>query len=153
MAIGEGGICGDNNSSEVRCEEVTYTATGAGTYTGSVSVPAGSTLLDIQVQSPALWDSGTSALMDVGDAADANGFYTAIDLKATDLLVDEVIRFGSTGGKEGVYIVTLTGELNSYSANARTITGVIVATGTGSAGRTRMLVLYVTPTATTATKA
>ena len=149
----DGGICGDNNSSVVRCAEVTFTATGAGTYTGSVSVPAGSTLLDIQVQSPALWDSAVSALMNVGDTGDADGFYAAIDLKATDLLVDEVIRFGSTGGKEGAYIVTATGELNSYSATARTITGVIVATGAGSAGRTRMLVLYVTPTSNAATKA
>lgn len=155
MGIGEGGICGDNNSTEIRCAEVLFTeTTGAGTYTGTISLPAGSTLIDIQVQSTALWDTATSATMIVGDSDDDNGFYDAIDLKATDLIVNEVIRFGSTGGKEGAYIVTATGELNSYSASSRNIIGVITTVGaTGSAGRTRMLVLYVTPTSTAATKA
>lgn len=155
MGIGESGICGDNNSSEVRCDEVTFTETaGAGTYTGIVSIPAGSTLIDIQVQSTALWAAATSATMIVGDGDDDNGFYTGIDLKATDLLVAEVIRFGSTGGKEGAYIVNATGELNSYSATARSIIGTIATVGaTGTTGRTRMLVLYVTPVATAATKA
>lgn len=136
-------------------EEVTFTeTTGAGVYTGSVFVPAGATLIDIQVQSTTLWNTTTSATMIVGDGADPNGFYDAIDLKATDLLVDEVIRFGSTGGKEGAYIVVATGELNSYSATARTITGSITTVGAaGSAGRTRMLVIYALPTVTTATKA
>jgi len=134
--------------------EVTFTEkTGAGVYTGSVVLPTGSTLIDVQVQSTALWDTATSATMKVGDAADDDGFYTGIDLKATDLIVGEVIRFESPGGKQGAYIVTATGELNSYSANARTISGVITTVGaTGSAGRTRMLVIYVTPIATVATK-
>jgi len=149
-----GGIYGDNNASETRCAEVTFTeTTGAGTYTGSVTIPAGSTLIDIQVQSTALWDTHTSATMIVGDADDPNGFYDAIDLKATDLEIDEIIRFGSTGGKEGAFINTTTGELNSYDAAARVISGVVTTVGaTGSAGRTRMLVIYVTPVASAATK-
>ena len=66
-----GGICGDNNSTEIRCAEVLFTeTTGAGTYTGTISLPAGSTLIDIQVQSTALWDTATSATMIVGDADD-----------------------------------------------------------------------------------
>lgn len=153
-SVSNSGIAGVNFDSTIRCAEVTFTeSTGAGTYTGSVTIPAGSTLIDIQVQSTALWDTATSATMIVGDADDDNGFYDAIDLKATDLVVDEIIRFSSTGGKEGAYIVTLTGELNSYDAAARVITGKITTVGsTGSAGRTRMLVLYVTPVATVSVK-
>ena len=134
--------------------EVTFTEkTGAGVYTGRIVLPAGSTLIDIQVQSTALWDTFTSATMKVGDVADDDGFYIGIDLKATDLEVGEVIRFESPGGKQGAYIVTATGELNSYSASARTISGIITTVGaTGSAGRTRMLVIYVTPIAVAATK-
>jgi len=138
---------------QIKVAECTFTEDGAGTYTGTITMPAGSTLIDIQVQNTALWDAATSAVMDVGDGDDADGFYAAIDLKATDLLVAEVIRFGSTGGKEGAYIVNATGELNSYSATARNIIGVITSVGAGTAGRTRMLVIYCTPTATAATKA
>lgn len=139
---------------QIKVAEATFTEAGAGTYTGTIAVPAGSTLIDIQVQSTALWTNGTSATMVVGDGDDPNGFYDAIDLKATDLLVAEVIRFGSTGGKEGAYIVTATGELNSYSASARNIIGVVTAgVGAEATGVTRMLVIYATPTAVAATKA
>src|SRR5919197_4197218 len=102
--------------------EVTFTeTTGAGTYTGSVTVPAGSTILDIQVQSTALWTAATSATLKVGDGSDDDGRYTGVNLKATDLIVGEVIRFASTGGKEGAYLVTASGLLSaSYSASART---------------------------------
>ncbi len=135
-------------------KEVTFTeTTNAGIYTGSVTIPAGSTLIDIQVQSTALWDTVTSATMKVGDVTDADGFYIGIDLKATDLIVAEVIRFGSTGGKEGAYIVTATGELNSYSASERKIIGVVTTVGaTGNAGRTRMLVMWINPIPTVAKK-
>lgn len=140
----------------VVAEEVTFTeTTGAGTYTGSVTVPAGATILDIQVQSTAVWTATTTALMDVGDVADPDGWYTQINLKATDLLVGEVIRFGGTGGKEGAYVVNATGLLStSYAGTARVVTGKVVTVGAaGSAGRTRMLVLYILPVATAATKA
>jgi hypothetical protein len=142
----------------VIAQEVTFTETaGAGTYTGSVTVPGGATILDIQVQSPAVWDTSTSATMKVGDGSDDDGWYTGINLKATDLLVGEVIRFASTGGKEGAYVSTSTGLLSaSYSASARTISGIITTVGTtGSAGRTRMLVVWANPVSgsTAATKA
>lgn len=134
-------------------EEVSFTeTTGAGTYTGSVTVPAGATILDIQVRSTALWTATSSAAMDVGDATDPDGWYAAIDLKATDLLVGEVIRFSSPGGKEGVYLVTATGLLSAaYSASARVISGIVTTVGAaGNAGRTRMLVVYVLPASVTA---
>jgi hypothetical protein len=125
--------------------EVTFTeTTGAGTYTGSVTVPAGATILDIQVQSTALWTAATSATLKVGDGTDDDGWYTGVNLKATDLLVGEVIRFSSTGGKEGVYLVTSTGLLSaSYCASDTVVSGIVTTVGTtGSAGRTRLIVIY-----------
>lgn len=135
------------NGSPIRSAEVVFTESAEGTHTGSVTIPAGATIIDIQVQSTVLWAAATSAVMKVGDAADDDGFYTGINLKATDLLVAEVIRFASTGGKEGAYIVTATGELNSYSASSRVITGVVTQTGAGTAGRTRMTVIWSQPAA------
>lgn len=133
--------------SVVKAVEVTFTeTTGAGTYTGSVTVPAGSTIEDIKIRSTALWTATTSALMDVGDVADPNGWFAGIDLKATDLLVGEEINFVQTGGKEGAYLSLATGLRSAaYSAAARVISGIIVTVGAaGNAGRTRMMVLYTT---------
>jgi hypothetical protein len=141
------------NAAPVLSQEATYVETGAGQYTGSVTVPAGSTILDIEIRSTNLWGAATSALMDVGDVATPAGWYSQINLKATDLLVGEVIRFGSTGGKEGTYLVTATGAQNaSYNAGPVVISGVITSVGAGTTGRTRMLVTYTTPTPVVATK-
>jgi hypothetical protein len=74
--------------------EVTFTETaGAGVWTGSVAVPAGATIHDIIVNGVALWTSQTSATLKVGDAADDDGYYTAVDLKATDILAGESLSF------------------------------------------------------------
>jgi hypothetical protein len=132
-------------------EEVTFTETsGAGVWTGSVTVPAGATLLDIIVNGVALWNSQTSAAMIVGDATDPNGYYDAIDLKATDLLAGESLSFAQAGGKAGAYIAD-SQVSPRYSATARVISGEITKVGTtGTAGRTRMVVIYALPLATPA---
>lgn len=138
----------------VEAHEVTFTeTTGAGTYTGAVSVPAGATLIDIIVNGVALWDTTTSATMIVGDGTDPDGYYTAVDLKATDLLAGESISFALAGGKAGAYIAN-SQVSPRYSASARTITGSITTVGAaGSAGRTRMVVIFAMPTPSAATKA
>lgn len=134
-------------------QEVTFTETaGAGTYTGAVAVPAGATILDIIVNGVALWDNAGAVTMKVGDTDD-DGFYTGIDLKATDLLAGESISFALAGGKAGAYIAN-SQVSPRYSASARTINGIITTASTGgSAGRTRMVVVYAvslaTPTAAT----
>src|ERR1051325_1466019 len=140
----------------VQCAEVTYTETAvAGTYTGSVSLPAGATLVDIIVHAVALW-ANTAATMKVGDAADDDGYFTGIDLKATDLLAGESLCIsggaGTTGGKEGADISG--SQVNRrYLSTARVISGIITTTGaTGTTGRTRMTVLWTNPTASAATK-
>jgi hypothetical protein len=141
---------------QVVTEEVTFTeTTGAGTYTGSITVPAGATIIDIKIRSTALWTAATSATMKVGDAADDDGWFTGIDMKATDLLVGEEINFVQTGGKEGAYLSLTTGaRTTAYSASARVVSGIVTTVGaSGNAGRTRMMVIYALPTAVAATKA
>src|SRR5215217_5079128 len=119
--------------------------TGAGVYTATVDVPAGATLLDIVVNGVALWTATTSATLKVGDATDDDGFYTAVNLKATDLLAGESISLESAGGKAGAYIAN-SQVSPRYSASARAIKGIVTTVGAaGSAGRTRMVVTYVAP--------
>jgi hypothetical protein len=129
--------------------ERTFTETsGAGTYTGSVSVPAGATILDIIVNGVALWNNAGACTLKVGDVADDDGYFTAVDLKATDLLAGESLSFGLAGGKAGAYIAN-SQVSPRYSASARTISGIITTASTGgSTGRTRMTVVYSLPVAT-----
>lgn len=130
----------------VHAIEVTFTeTTGAGTYTGSVTLPAGATLLDIIINGVALWTATTSATMKVGDGTDDDGYYTAVDLKATDLLAGESLSFCLAGGQQGAYIAN-SQVSPRYAAGSRTISGVVTTVGAaGNAGRTRMTVVYSTP--------
>jgi hypothetical protein len=80
----------------------------------------------------------------VGDTDD-DGFYTGVDLRATDLLAGESLSFALAGGKAGAYIAN-SQVSPRYSATARTINGIItVVGGSGSTGRTRMTVVYHLP--------
>lgn len=140
----------------VVAEEVTFTEDGDTTYTGSVTVPAGGYLVDVIVHADSLWDDGTSASLNVGDVADPNGIWAAVDLKATDLLAGESIGFGYTGGKEGADVdggETAGDHLRRrFLSTARVISGVVVTGGqNGTAGVTRMLVVYVVPATSAAT--
>jgi hypothetical protein len=126
----------------VSVERTFAEAGAAGTYTGSVSLPAGATLIDIIVNGVVLWGAGTSATMIVGDGTDPDGYFTGVNLKATDLLAGESISFALAGGKAGAYIAN-SQVSPRYAAAARTITGSVTTVGTTStAGRTRMVVLY-----------
>lgn len=136
----------------MQVSEVTFVETAtAGVYTGSVNVPAGASIHDIIVNGVALWDTATSATLKVGDAADDDGYYTAVNLKATDLLAGESISFALAGGKAGAYIAN-SQVSPRYSATARVISGIVTTVGSGTAGRTRMTVLFSVPTATAAVK-
>lgn len=132
----------------LQCAEVTFTETsGAGTYTGEVVVPAGATLHDIVINGVALWDNAGAVSMDVGDDTDPNGYFAGVDLKATDLLAGESLSFALAGGKAGAYIAN-SQVSPRYAAAQRTITGTVVTASTGgTAGRTRMTVVWSKPTA------
>ena len=140
----------------VVCEDFYFIENGAGTYTGSVVLPAGSTLLDIVVHAEALWTAATSASLEVGDTADPDGFFTAVNLKATDLLAGESINFVSTGGQKGADVDLVDAAAGAdhvrrrelSNSAERTITASVVSVGAGTAGRTRVLVIYAKPTHT-----
>jgi hypothetical protein len=104
-------------------------------------------VLDIIIDGIALWTAATSATMKVGDVADDDGFFTAVNLKATDLLAGESLSLESAGGKAGAYVAN-SQVSPRYSASARTISGVVTTVGgSGTAGRTRMTVIYTAPRA------
>lgn len=123
----------------------------AGTYTGSVTQPAGSQLLDIILYGVALWNSGTSATGIVGDVADPDGYYTGINLSATDLLATESISFALAGGKAGAYIAG--SQANRRLAVAdRLITFMATLVGTAATtGETWMDVIWGFPSRADAT--
>lgn len=125
----------------VRVQEVLFTEDGAGTYTGTVELPAGHILHNIIVNGRALWTAETSAAMIVGDTDDPNGFFDAVNLKATDLLAGESLDFANAGGKAGAYIAN-SHVTDRYSADARNIIGSVTSVGAGTAGRTSMTVVY-----------
>lgn len=116
----------------------------AGAYSASVVLPAGAHLLDILVEGVTLWDSGTSATLKVGDGTDDDGYYTAVNCKATDLLAGESISFALAGGKAGAYIAN-SQVSPRYSASERTIAAVLTTVGTSTAGETRVSVIWAQP--------
>lgn len=137
-----------NQNDVPQCKEVSFTEDGAGVYTGSINLPGGATILNVIVHAVALWTAGTSAAMIVGDATDPNGFFDAINLKATDLLAGEGIDFAHTGGKEGADVDAPAAAVHvrrRYLAAARVVSGEITSVGAGTAGRTRMTVCYTVP--------
>lgn len=126
--------------------------TTAGAYTASVTLPAGAHLLDILVEGVTLWDSGTSATGIVGDATDDDGYFTAVNLKATDLLAGESISFALAGGKAGAYIAN-SQVSPRYSSSTRVITAKVTTVGTSTAGETRVSVIWAQPGSQTQTSA
>ena len=121
-------------------------AGAAGVYSISTVIPAGSYILDVQVHADTLWDNGTSATLIVGDSDDPDGFYTGVNAKATDLIANEVLSFGHDGGKLGAYITDDNGVMTQYSSSARTITAKMTTVGAGTAGVTRIIVIWAKPT-------
>jgi hypothetical protein len=132
--------------SRVLQEEVTFTETsGSGVYTGSVTVPAGASIVDILIAGVALWNNAGACTLKVGDVADDDGYFTAVDLKATDLLAGESLSFALAGGKAGAYIAN-SQVSPRYSASARVVSGIVTTASTGgTTGRTRMTVIYTDP--------
>lgn len=149
-------VVGPSVGSSVQALTARFVENGAGTYGAQFVLPAGSTLLDIIVTAEALWTAATSAALVVGETGAANGFITSTDLKATDLLVGESISIAGgislAGGKSGALITagTNTHVTKRYQDGGAgevdyTITATITSVGAGTAGRTRITVLYAAP--------
>lgn len=145
----------------VRAESIRFVeadGTAAGTYTASFEVPADAVLIDVLVHATALWTAGTSATLIVGDATDDDGIFTAVNLKATDLLANESLSFAQNGGKYGADIApndvtqaTLAlgtgGQVSRRKlAAARTLSAKVTTVGTvGTAGITDVVFVYAYP--------
>ncbi len=142
---------------------ITYTEDATSlTHTGTVTLPAGATLQNIQVTSSVLW-TDASSVISVGDAQSATGWFNAINVAATDLLVGEVLDISNAenwGGKQGAYLVAASGVKGQatasrsgvYYGSGGVVIGVItVTTPSGTAGRTFMTVTYSVGAVTAAT--
>lgn len=146
----------DLGGSFPRCAERTFTETaGAGQYNASVAIPAGGRLVDIQITATAEWTATTSATGIVGDTGDDDGFWTGLDLKTGgNLALGRVLSLDVPGSQNGPYNDPVEiGGWKSYYPSGGTITAKITTVGAaGSAGRTRLLVLYAVPTPVAAVK-
>lgn len=156
-------ITAPTGSGFVRVDTVAFVENATNTtHTGTVTLPAGSTLLDVQVTNTVLWTGGT-ATFKAGDTDDDDGFFIGIDCKATDLLVGEVLSMASSenwGGKQGAYLNATTGRKGSVAAGVsgnyygvtKDIIGTMtVGTPATTAGRSFMTVIYMVGKATVAT--
>ena len=89
------------------------------TYTATFPIPIGAILLDIGFLSTVLWTGGGTVVLTIGDAAAANGWFLATNLKATDLLLGERLQAANGnnwGGLNGAYLVAATGRFGQQVA-------------------------------------
>lgn len=124
------------------------------TYTCAVVVPPGGTLHDIQIDQQVLWAATGSATLKGGDTAVSNGYFTGVDLKATDLLVGEQLRIVVSelwGGRNGAYLVAATGQRGPTANNfggyyaAGSIVSVVITVVTPNAvptGKTHIAISF-----------
>lgn len=155
MPIISGG--GVENPGKLLFQEMTFTeAAGnnaAGDYVASVTVPANSYIVDVIVYATALWNSSGACTLKIGDtqaSGDDDGFFTGVDLKATDLLAAEGLSMsGGTalaGGKIGADVANSQFNRRRLTVE-RTVTGTVTcAAASGSTGVTRVVVVYTDPT-------
>jgi len=149
----------------VLSKTITFTEDATSTtHTGTVALPAGSTLHNIQVVNTALWTGGTATLK-VGDDDDDDGWFTGVNMKATDLLVGEVLDITNAenwGGVNGAYLVAGSGLKGTaqasnagvyYGASNNVIAVITVGTPATTVGRTFMTVTYSVGAVTAATAA
>ncbi len=147
-------VTGDAGTGTIFAKTVLFTEDATSTiHTGTVVIPAGAILLDIIVTPQVLW-TDSSAVFTCGDANSANGWFTSCNLNATDLILGERLRAAdslSWGGVNGAYLVAATGRFGQQSTNmisgfcptVYSVIGVVtVTTPSGTAGRTRMTVLW-----------
>lgn len=151
-------INGATGAGQVITKSCLLTENGAATsYTATFAIPAGAVVHNIRVIAQALWN-GTSASLSVGDTASGTGYFNAVNVKATDLLVGEVLETSDEslwGGKNGAYLVAATGQRGPtatnfgkyYAAGSNIVAVVTPGAADGTLGRTLVEVEYSIPTA------
>lgn len=143
LGFAAGGVEGALDGGSIT-KELTFTETsGDGVYTGTMALPAGARISDVGCDCQAVWTASTSASLIVGDDIDPDGFFTATNLKATDLILGEINNIEHPGGKAGAYIVSEQRAL--YQATARNVIAEVTKVGTGTAGRLRVYCTYSVP--------
>jgi len=144
----------------VQCLSARFIENGAGTYTATFNLPPNAVLYDIVATAEALWTAGTSAALVVGNADDVDGYIASTDLKATDLTLLQSISIGggtlTAGGKGGADAIVGTNTHivdKWYSATLPyVITATVTSVGAGTAGRTRVDVLFTVGNPTSVTQ-
>ncbi len=89
------------------------------THTATFPIPVGAVLLDIGFVPTVLWTGGGTVVLTIGDAAAANGWFLATNLKATDILLGERLQAADSskwGGLNGAYLVAATGRFGQQVA-------------------------------------
>lgn len=132
---------------------------GNKTHTASFSIPAGATILNIIVTNSVVWNSGTTATLDIGiSGGDADGFIAAVDLKTVPA-AGKSLNFAWPGASNAGAAIpeidggagnTQLGATNAflYNAAAVVIDAVVVDVNvSGTNGRSRVTVLYSLPAA------
>lgn len=129
---------------------------GDGAYSISVTLPAGATLVDFIITSKAVWTAATSATLIVGDTADDDGFFTAVNAKTTPAvgtsLRPDTLPGGTgdgayLGDTNGEFVGPITSNFGRFYEAGSIITAKITKSGAGTGGRTNFVVLYTLPTA------
>jgi len=152
-----GGVPTSQSTSGIVIQGVKFIEDSSATsYTATVEIAAGTLVHDIGFTTTVLWN-GTSASLDIGDDDDPNGWFAAVNVKATDLVVGEVLSAaddGTWGGKNGVYLTAagrrgrITAGVDSgwyYGAASEVIFLVTPGAADGTAGRSFGWVKYSIP--------
>ncbi len=123
---------------------------GAGVYTATLVLPAGSMVQNLWVINRVLWTAGGStATLNVRNTATANAYITATTLHAVNFLSTNVL---DTWKHIGNAALSTTFESLSYPAGT-TITATVTTTGAGGAvGSTSVIVIYAVPPVSVASK-
>lgn len=103
--------------------DIELTSTG----TVTITVPANSEVDDVVAQVLTAYDSGTSALLVVGDTANPDGFIVSSSAKLA-----ANTKFGFTGATMGVY------QGYKFYASADTIDCLLTITGATTTGKVRV---------------
>jgi hypothetical protein len=124
-------------------------------HTGTVPIPAGAVIEDIKFVNTVVWNATGAVSLNVGDDNDSDGYFAAVNLKATDLLVGELLSVlggvQTWGGKNGAYLVSATGRMGSvtaadsalyYGAANNIIAVISVTTPASTNGRSFLMVTY-----------
>ncbi len=132
----------------IAIEERIFQCVGAGTLTATITIPPGAYLLRLLLLGLVLWDSAVSAAISVGDDDGATGWANALDLtvlfnvgRELPRNFEELLNAGA-----GTFDAGSNGQPGyKLYQNGGTITAVTTAVGAGTAGRTRLVAIYLVP--------